>query len=79
MIHFLVYFIPVNTISTCNYELKNRVNVVALLNLHDETSNCTKVSLRGLQQQAIIEKTAAEINSNMIIEGMHVCKCIFFF
>lgn len=70
---FFICFSPVYTISMCNYEMKNRVIIVAMLNLHDETSNCTKVSLRGLQQQAIAEKTAADINSNVLLsEGMNV-------
>ncbi|XP_065221668.1 uncharacterized protein LOC135846484 isoform X2 [Planococcus citri] len=68
LILFLISFTPISTYSNCatNSETKNNVIITSLLNLHDETTKCARVSLRALQQRAIIEKTVAEINSNLM-------------
>lgn len=77
LVLFLLRFTPTFTISNCvtSSEMKNNVIITSLLNLHDESTNCARVNLRGLQQRAIIEKTVSEINSNLMFsEAMRLCK-----
>lgn len=60
----------------CDERNKNEIYVIALINdVYDETTGCTKLSLRGLQQMAVLDKTAKDINDNEANrEGMHLCK-----
>lgn len=71
----LHHFAFANNLSICQYDTKKNLIVVALLNVYDEASGCTKVSLRGLQQSTLLEKIVADINRrDRVNEGMSLGK-----